>query len=230
MKSTKKLLLHSALSLILCISVLIGTTFAWFTDSVTSGSNIIKSGNLDIEMYWTEDPAEGWHNVEDDQYKTIFSYDNWEPGYTEVKYIKLVNNGSLALNYQLAITPEAEVGKLAEVIQVYYENGEAQLSDRDDVTNMNSLGFLNNVLNGGSVVGGTIMAEGQVHPTNPVKETVITLAMNMITTAGNDYQSETAGEFSITAVATQAMHETDSFGSDYDANAQFPPVLSGASV
>lgn len=230
MKSTKKLLLHSALALILCISVLIGTTFAWFTDSVTSGSNIIKSGNLDIEMYWTEDPTTGWNNVEEDGYKTIFSYDNWEPGYTEVKYIKLVNNGSLALNYQLAITPEAEVGKLAEVIQVYYENGEAQLSDRDDVTNMNSLGFLNNVLNGGSVVAGTLMAEGQVHTTNPIKETVITIAMNMITSAGNDYQSETAGEFSITAVATQAMHEQDSFGSDYDANAKFPPVLRGTSV
>ena len=50
MKSTKKALLTSVLSLLLCCSMLIGTTFAWFTDSVESGNNIIKSGTLDVEM------------------------------------------------------------------------------------------------------------------------------------------------------------------------------------
>ena len=105
--------MYSAISLILCIAVLVGTTFAWFTDKVEVRGNIIKAGNLDIEMYWTED-YDGqntiWHNVEDDGYKTIFNYDKWEPGYTDVKYIKIVNNGNLALNYEFAITPETAVG------------------------------------------------------------------------------------------------------------------------
>ena len=60
-KSTRKALLSSAISLMLCLAMLIGTTFAWFTDSVTSAGNIIKSGKLDVEMYWangTEDPAD----------------------------------------------------------------------------------------------------------------------------------------------------------------------------
>ena len=52
--STKKALVASVLSLVLCFSMLIGTTFAWFTDSVTSAGNIIKTGNLDVEMYWAD--------------------------------------------------------------------------------------------------------------------------------------------------------------------------------
>ena len=52
--------------------MLIGTTFVWFTDSVTSGKNIITSGNLDIEMYWSNNPTGPWNNVEEDGYNTVF--------------------------------------------------------------------------------------------------------------------------------------------------------------
>lgn len=114
MKDSKKALSSSILSLVLCVVMLIGTTFAWFSDKISSGQNIIRSGNLDIEMYWTDDLESGeWFNVEDDKHNTIFNYDNWEPGYTDVKYIKIVNAGSLALNYELSIDPIGEVGKLA---------------------------------------------------------------------------------------------------------------------
>ena len=60
-RSTKNALLSSVLALFLCFTMLIGTTFAWFTDSVTSANNIIKSGNLDIELeYWDGD---SWEDV-----------------------------------------------------------------------------------------------------------------------------------------------------------------------
>lgn len=49
-KQTKRALLMSLLSLLLCCAMLIGSTFAWFTDSVTSGNNKIIAGNLDIEL------------------------------------------------------------------------------------------------------------------------------------------------------------------------------------
>ena len=52
-KSTKRALLTSALSLLLCVSMLVGTTFAWFTDEVKSGTNIIAAGNLDVELTHT---------------------------------------------------------------------------------------------------------------------------------------------------------------------------------
>ena len=92
MSQTKKALLKSVLSLVLCISLCVSGTFAWFSDNVTSGKNIIQSGNLDIEMYWTDDLENGtWYNVEDDEHNTIFTEENWEPGYTEVRYIKIKN-------------------------------------------------------------------------------------------------------------------------------------------
>ena len=53
-KSTKRSLLLSALSLVLCLSMLVGTTFAWFTDSVTSGKNRIVAGNLDVELEYAK--------------------------------------------------------------------------------------------------------------------------------------------------------------------------------
>ena len=60
---TKRKLLVSALSLLLCIGMLVGNTFAWFTDNVTSTNNIIKSGTLDVEMYW----ADGTEAIPDDE-------------------------------------------------------------------------------------------------------------------------------------------------------------------
>ena len=81
-KGIKRSLLMSALALLLCVSMLIGSTFAWFTDSVTSAGNIIKSGTLDISMKWAdgkEDPATttAWTDASTGP---IFNYDKWEPG------------------------------------------------------------------------------------------------------------------------------------------------------
>ncbi|MBR6792794.1 MAG: InlB B-repeat-containing protein [Clostridia bacterium] len=219
----------SVVALLLCISMLIGTTYAWFTDNVTSAGNIITSGNLDLEMYWTDDPATGtWHDVEDPAYNKIFDYDKWEPGYTEVRYIKLVNAGNLALNYQLTLTPEGSVGKLAEVINVYAAEGEVELKDRSDLSKLGAMGLLTSVLDGGAAAEGTLLAEGQESLWHDTKETVLTIAMSMITTAGNEYQDESVGDgFSIKALATQCPYEKDSFGSDYDSNAEYPVSLVG---
>ena len=231
MKKTKTSLFHSGLALLLCISMLIGSTFAWFSDSISSGKNIITAGNLDLEMYWTDDLDSGeWHNVEENGHNTIFNYDNWEPGYTDVKYIKLVNAGDLALNYKLSLTPQNGVGKLAEVINVYFAEGGVAVEQRSDLQSLRSIGLLDNVLNGGATADGTLLSADQYSPLHPSGEIVMTVAMNMLTTAGNEYQNEDAGEFSITALATQAPFETDSFGSDYDSNAKYPAVLNSDSA
>jgi len=231
MTKNKSALIKSLIALMLSVSMLVGTTFAWFTDNISSGNNIIVSGNIDVEMYWTDDLDNGtWHNVEDPDYNTIFSYDNWEPGYTDVKYIKIKNSGSLALNYKLAITPETAVGKLAEVINVHYATDGIKINDRTDLQNMATLGLLSNVLRDDHVIKGTLMADGQQNPYHPNSEVVLTLAMTMITTAGNDYQNETAGSFGITALASQAPFEEDSFGANYDSAAELPIILSGDTV
>ena len=231
MKKTKSALLHSVIALLLCISMFISSTFAWFTDTVSSGKNVITAGNLDLEMYWTDDLSSGqWYNVEENGHNTIFSYENWEPGYTDVKYIKLVNAGDLALNYELTLTPQNGVGKLAEVINVYFAEGGVAVQQRSDLQNLKAIGLLSNVLNGGATAGGTLLAADQLSPLHPSGEVVMTVAMNMLTTAGNDYQNEDAGEFTVTALATQAPYEADSFGNDYDANAELPGILTGGSA
>ena len=114
MRSTKGALLMSALSLFLCFTMLMGTTFAWFTDSAASAGNIIKSGNLDVEMYWADGtaavPAEDSTDWKNASKGPIFNYDNWEPGYVEVRHIKIANEGTLALKYKVSIVAEASNG------------------------------------------------------------------------------------------------------------------------
>ena len=90
-KLTKKAFLASLVALVLCFAMLLGTTYAWFTDSVSSANNIIQSGNLDVELYWSKD-ATNWEKV--DENTNVFSGELWEPGYVEVVYLKVANVGS----------------------------------------------------------------------------------------------------------------------------------------
>ena len=110
-RSTKRALLLSALSLLMCVSMLIGSTFAWFTDSVTSKNNIIKSGNLDVELDYikvVDGVATDWATVKDQD--NIFNKDAlWEPGHVEVVYLRVSNKGSLQLKYQLGVNVYKEI-------------------------------------------------------------------------------------------------------------------------
>jgi 16S rRNA (adenine1518-N6/adenine1519-N6)-dimethyltransferase len=82
--------------------MLIGTTFAWFTDSVTSGRNVIQSGNLDVTLDYYNVQSKKFEPV-DENVKLFNDAALWEPGYTEVAYLKVDNAGSLALKYKLAV-------------------------------------------------------------------------------------------------------------------------------
>lgn len=217
MRKTKRALLTSLLALLLCASMLTGTTFAWFTDSVTSGNNIIQSGNLDVQMFWTNDlTTDVWFDAEQTGAKAPFDYDLWEPGYTEVWYVQIVNAGNLALKYSLTLAPTGAVGKLAEVIGVYYAAGvSSNVADRS-LSGMNSLGYLKDAMNGGEAAHGSLL---------PGQATIVAVALHMDEDAGNDYQNESIGDgFVFKLLATQMTHEGDSFGPDYDAAAKWPYV------
>ena len=104
-KSIKRSLALSILSLIMCAAMLIGTTYAWFTDSVTSANNIITAGNLDIDLdYWN---GEDWVTVQNSS-EILNKNALWEPGYTETVYLRLSNVGSLAFKYQLGVNIVSE--------------------------------------------------------------------------------------------------------------------------
>ena len=216
--TTKKALLSSALALFLCFVMLLGTTFAWFTDSVTSANNIIQSGNLDVEMYWA-DGAKAVPAVDDAGWKdasttAIFDYANWEPGFVQVRHVKIANEGSLALKYEVSIIANGEISDLADVIDVYYADPAVQVADRTSLTDDNKLGTLTEVLAAlGNTGNGTLAAE-----TNDT----ITIAFKMQETAGNEYMDKSIGtNFSVQVFATQLASEDDSFGSDYDTDAPY---------
>ena len=231
MQITKKPLLMSIVALVLCLSMLLGTTYAWFTDSVTSTGNIIKSGNLDLKVFWTDDVTDpnSWRDAEDQTSGAIFDYDRWEPGYTCVRYIKIVNNGTLAFKYLLSIIPDGEVSELADVIDVYYVNDYRV----DTAGNVTSTGAMTHAGTLTEVLANNIPYESKLLPkdANNSGEIVVAIALNMQESAGNKYQGLSIGDtFSIQFLATQYANEDDSFGTDYDVDAEYVPFAGSVSA
>ena len=215
--TTKRALLSSALSLFLCFVMLMGTTYAWFTDSVTSANNVIQSGNLDVELYWADGAQDvpttkdGWTDAST---TAIFNYDNWEPGFVQVRHIKIANEGSLALKYNVDIIANGEISDLTDVIDVYYVDPAVKIANRAALIDEYKLGTLTQVLDALGETGRGVLEAGQ--------SDTITIAFVMQTTAGNDYMNKEIGSsFSVQVFATQVASESDSFGSDYDVDAPY---------
>ena len=223
-KSTKRALLSSVVALLVCFTMLLGTTFAWFTDSVTSAGNIIQTGTLDVEMHWADgktDPANTtWTDASTG---AIFNNDKWEPGYVEVRHIKISNVGTLALKYQLHIYANGDVSDLTDVIDVYFVDPAIQVADRTALDNIEPVGTLTEVLAG---MPGNASGDLQAEEVD-----TITLALKMRENAGNEYQDKEIGsDFVIQLLATQLTSEADSFDDQYDANAEFLPVNESATI
>jgi len=235
-RNTKKALVVSLLSLLLCCSMLVGTTFAWFTDSVTSGNNKIVAGNLDVELEYlvggTWKPVTETTNVFEEN--TL-----WEPGHTEVVYLKVSNLGTLALDYKLGVNIAHETGstnvggaefKLSDYIQMAaikgvttaYANREAA---RAAVTSSKAI-------NEGYAQEGTLHPANNL-PTDGVKEEYVALVVYMPESVGNEANYKTGYAapqilLGINLYATQETYENDSYGTDYDGTAKLPLVGTGA--
>ena len=222
MKNLRRALFKSVVSLLLCFAMLLGTTYAWFTDSVTSSNNIVKSGLLDLKVYWTDDitDADSWRDAEDTSAGAIFDYDRWEPGFTCVRYIKIVNNGNLAFKYLMNIIPDGEMGILAEVIDVYYMDNYGV----DASGNLTSVGSMTKAGTLADVVTKKVSNEGKLMPKSAENsgEVIVAIAMNMQEDADNRYQGESIGTtFSIEFLATQYSAEKDAFGPEYDKDSDY---------
>ena len=226
-KTTKRALLMSALSLLMCVTMFVGSTFAWFTDEVTSGNNIIASGNLDVELeYFT---GSEWKTVNDAT--DLFSKELWEPGHTEVVYLKLSNLGSLALKYQLGINVVSEKGstnvsnkafKLSDHIYMgVVENVEPTYSSREAAIEA-AKGGVNGIIGNGYTKSGSMNADAE--------ELYMAVVVYMPETVGNEanYKSGTGApeiNLGINLIATQLTKEIDSFGPDYDEDADIFSVV-----
>ncbi len=216
--SFKRSLIASVVALCLCVSSLIGTTFAWFTDSVTSSGNVIQTGTLDVAMGWSEATADPeTATYKDAAEGAIFYNEYWEPGYVEARHIKISNQGTLALKYKLVIVAEGEVSDLSDVIDVYYYDPAEKVAERDELAGAKKIGTLTDVLKNFETTAQGNLKKGEDH--------TVTIALKMQESAGNEYQNKSIGtSFSIVLVATQLTSEDDSYGNDYDGRAEFPEV------
>lgn len=215
MKQIKKSLLLSALALILSISMLVGTTFAWFTDSVTSIGNKIQSGSLKVDLELLDKETGEWHSLKKSQ-APIFNYDKWEPGYIDTKVLKVENEGNLALKWVAKFYSEKQLSILADVIDVYVRPSDSEIgypTDRslEGYTCVGSLStFINSIE---ETTNGTLEAKEAAY---------LGIALKMRDEAGNDYQNlSLGGAFDIRIFATQHTSESDSFDNQYDKNSLF---------
>ena len=229
LKNTKGALVSSVVALLICFSMLLGTTYAWFTDTVTSSGNILQSGNLQAAMYWANGADDitsaNWNNVSADETNAIFTHTNWEPGYIDAKHIKVTNVGTLAFNYELRIVTNEVVGMLADVIDVYVinQNNGASVVDRNAIAGLEPVGTLSQVLLDSELITDKVTGSLTAPVGNEEVAEYWTIALKMQETANNDYQGKTLNNIKVELVATQMASEDDSFGNDYDNGA-----LSGA--
>ena len=223
-RATKRALLTSVTALVMCVVMLAGTTFAWFTDTASTGVNKIVAGNLDVDIVGA-DPVDGkypsltgeGHKLSFTKAGTEVGTDNaaailWEPGCRYVtEGFRIANKGNLALKWKAVVnkgTTAANEGNfdLLDVIDFY-------LVTSKDVNDM-----------------GTELDEFSDKLAAKTDSGVYYIKGVMKTTAGNDYQGLTLDGITITVYATQDTVENDSFGPDYDKNATYYPVLDAAGM
>ncbi|MBQ4269285.1 MAG: hypothetical protein IJB97_06530, partial [Clostridia bacterium] len=216
-----KALLSSIVAMFLTISMFVGTTFAWFTDSVQSANNIIKAGNLDITLEYLANDGTSWNDVEGSS--EILDADAlWEPGYTEDVYLRIKNAGSLALKYQFG------VNIVSETAGVNAKGDKFLLSDYIyfDVKTMNSDTFevfetraeAMEIASETTLISKGYAKNGKLEANSDY--VYLAMVVYMPTTVGNvaNHNGETIPEINlgINVVATQVEAENDSFDNTYD--------------
>ena len=202
-KATKRALLTSILAICLCLVMLIGSTFAWFTDTASTSVNKIQSGTLKVDLEMKNangdwQPAKGqvlkFFRATEDGKKEVTDDILWEPNCTyQLQPIRVVNKGNLDLKYKIEITGiDGDVG-LNKVIT--WTINDTNLGDDHKLhANENNYAFSDELI-----------IEG-----------------HMDADAGNEYQNLTINGIAITVYATQLNSEYDSNGPDYDINATYP--------
>ena len=193
-KSTKRALLGSVMAMVLCLAMLVGATFAWFTDTASTGVNKIQAGNLDVQLVDENGNSLEGKTLEFKKAANAAEGEAvlWEPGCTyELPAVYVKNNGKLALKYKVAITGINGSAKLNEVID--WTINDADLSADHSLS-----------------AGATSEA--------------LTIKAHMKESAGNEYMNESIDGIAITVYATQDTVESDSFTNQYDKNAAYPVV------
>ena len=206
-KSTKRALVSSALAILMCVAMLIGTTFAWFTDTASTAVNKIQSGKLDVALEMSTDGV-NWESAEG-QTLTFKTKDNraadkilWEPGCRyELPELRIVNKGNLALKYKVIINGIKGDAKLNEAIDWTITHG----NESDKLT--------------GDINGFEYKMLPKAAGDADYPSQTFTIKGTMKQEAGNEYQGLSIDGIGITVVATQYTYEYDSKDNLYDKDA-----------
>lgn len=229
-KSKKTALLMSFTSLLICFAMLVGSTFAWFTDTASTGVNKIVAGNLKGGFqYWN---GEKYVDAKD---VSLFPEETqWEPGHTEIVYLKVINQGNLALKYRLSTinTFEYQYAKNSKGDQIllskYLKIGIAEGKNAAEGTFTNRKDAIDAAADN-LVAYNTYTKENTLLPATDNSESADYLAfvVYMPTTVGNEANAVDSSHlpwirFNLALNATQASYEKDSFDETYDENVPYP--------
>ena len=203
--------------MVICVSMLVGSTFAWFTDSATANINAIKSGDLDVEIVKADGSeltgALKWVKAAGHENETIL----WEPGCQyNLEGFKIINKGNLAFKYKVVISGLTGDSRLLEVIKFTVKIGDAApvaLEDWD-----------------GKLLPACAERTGDTQDADIGETAAITIIGEMDKNAGNDYKNLTLDGIKITVYATQVGYESDSKNNTYDEGATYYPVIDEAGL
>ena len=232
MGNTKKSLLASGLAVLASAALLMGSTFAWFTDSVANTGNVIQSGDLEIQVtaYRLENGKWGDAILDyGDNWNPLIDAADWEPGQYGAVLLKVRNQGSLAAKVDLDFRITDSANNLEDALWfnlqsftsaygsasagaaedlLLFEDAATRPSDSTDATCMNE------------IEAATLPTVTQPQGSDSWYAYYV-LEYGMYTSAGNEYQNGTFG-LDFTVLATQAPVEEDGFGdSTYDEDAEF---------
>ena len=246
-KSTKRALLTSALALLMCVAMLIGATFAWFTDTASTEVNKIQAGNLDLEVQYRTTANGEWKTL--DNATDLFGAEGtlFEPGHTRVVELKIKNAGNLALKYKIGMNVVSETAgtnkdskpyKLSEYLKVATTAILACNTGNittDAVAAWLDAGVFTKNFSGWNSERNFANFElektdnGVVNQLLPGGEVIFGMKVYMPESVGNEanaISTEKAASinFGLNVVATQYTHERDSYGNTYDKDAKYPDV------
>ena len=213
LKSKKSALLLSFTSLLLCFAMLAGSTFAWFTDTASTGVNKIVSGNLKVDIIRANSDSHietlSFTKAAGAEGEDLF----WEPG---CRYLtegfRIANKGNLALKWKAEINKDNIV------------NGKVVDTAKDGVSLLDVIDFYVVTKAADGTETATALDEFTGNLGKGAKSDVYYIKGVMQTTAGNDYQSLTLEGITITVYATQDTVENDSFNNQYDKDAEIVAV------
>ena len=207
-KQTKRALLTSIMALVMCVVMLVGTTFAWFTDTASTNVNKIEAGKLDVQMLDKGDnDLEGktlnWVKAEGGKNQQVL----WEPGCSyDLESFKIKNNGNLKLKYKVLINGLIGNAELLNAIDFTVAVADPALTPKDGTSTVSTVADLNSF-------------EGKLDA--GAETSLITITGKMKTDAGNTYQGKTIDGIAITVYAAQVEGEFDSTRMDYDKDATY---------